>query len=94
MIGLIYSRRTLIWLLLAGTTVLSWGMGHGAGFSDSRFASSSIILLAMIKIRYVILEFMELRHAPLPARIVAEVWGGVLCLTLLGLYWHGMGVPT
>ena len=89
MIELILSRRTLIWLLLTGATMLSWEMGHGAGFSDVRYASSSIIVLALIKIRYVMLEFMELRNAPVRVRVVAEVWVVVVCSTLLVLYLSG-----
>ena len=91
MIALILSRKTLILFVLAGATLLSWGMGHGAGFGDIRNASTSIIVLALIKIRYVILEFMELRHAPLLVRIVAEAWVAVVCLALVVLYWNGAG---
>ena len=90
MIDLILSRRTLILFFLAGATLLSWEMGHGVGFSDIRWASTCIIVLAFIKIRYVILEFMELRHSSMAARIVAEVWVVMVCLTLILLYWTGI----
>lgn len=88
---LIFSRRTLIWFVLAGATFLSWRMGHGAGETDLRYASTAVIVLASFKMRYVILDFMELRHAPAPMRIAAEVWVVVLCAALLVLYWNGAG---
>lgn len=91
---LIFGRRTLIWFVLTGATFLSWRMGHGAGATDLGYASTAIIALASFKIRYVILDFMELRHAPVPMRIAAEVWVVVLCATLLVLYWNGAGART
>ena len=86
---LIVSRRTLIWLVLVGTTILSWTMGHRARAAGLAYASTAVIVLAGFKIRYVMLDFMELRHAPLPMRIAAEVWVVGLCATLLVLYWAG-----
>ena len=91
MISLVFSRKTLIFFILAGATLLSWEMGHGAGFGDIRYTSTSIIVLALIKIRYVVLEFMELRQAPFLVRMVAEAWVSVVCLTLVVLYWNRAG---
>ncbi|MBT8340354.1 MAG: cytochrome C oxidase subunit IV family protein [Desulfatitalea sp.] len=91
--ALILSRVTLIWLILAGATLLSWEMGHGAGFDDIRYASTSIIAIVFIKIRFVILEFMELRHAPVPVRVAAEAWVVVVGTVLIVLYWSRIGAP-
>jgi hypothetical protein len=86
---LILNRRTVILILLAGATALSWMMGHETGFDIGVYAGCSVILLAMIKIRYVMLEFMELRGAPMAIRVTAETWTIVVCTTLLGLYLKG-----
>jgi hypothetical protein len=87
--SLIFSRVSLVWFLLVAATAISWEMGHGAGFEDIRYASTAIIVIAFIKVRYVILDFMEIRHAPIWMRAVGIVWVLVVCSALVGLYWHG-----
>jgi Prokaryotic Cytochrome C oxidase subunit IV len=89
MAALLFTRTTLIWLLLVGATVLSWAMGHGAGFADLRYASITIIVVALVKVRFVILEFMEIRTAPLFMRLTAEIWLLVIGAVLIILYWKG-----
>ncbi len=89
MAALLLTRTTLVWLLLVGATALSWAMGHGAGFADSRYAGVAIIVVALIKVRFVILEFMEIRTAPLFMRLTAEIWLLVIGTVLITLYWKG-----
>ena len=57
---LLRSRITLVWFLLVAATALSWELGHGAGFDDVHYASVAIIIVAFIKVRFVILDFMEI----------------------------------
>jgi hypothetical protein len=80
------TRITAVWLGLVGATVLSWELGHGIGFEDPRHAGAAILVVALIKVRYVILDFMEIRHAPRAMRWVGEVWGVAVCAALVGLY--------
>ena len=89
MVSLLRTRVTLVWFLLVMATALSWGMGHGVGFDNVRHASVAIIAVAFIKVRFVILDFMEIRHAPLFMRIVGIIWVVVVCTALVVLYWHG-----
>jgi Prokaryotic Cytochrome C oxidase subunit IV len=86
---LLRTRITLVWFFLIAATALSWEMGHGIGFNDLRYASIAIIVVAFIKVRLVILDFMEIRHAPVVMRIVGELWVALICTTLVLLYWHG-----
>jgi len=72
-------------LALVAATLISWGFGHGRGL-DPRAAGIAVIIIAFLKIRYVILDFMELRAAPLVMRMAAEAWCIVVCSTLLLLY--------
>jgi Prokaryotic Cytochrome C oxidase subunit IV len=88
--SLILRPVTIIWLVLVGATVFSWLMGHGVGVHDLRQASIAILVIAFIKVRFVILDFMEIRGAPLPMRIVGEVWCLVICTVLIALYLHGV----
>ncbi len=91
MASLVRSRITLVWFLLVAATAISWEMGHGAGFDDLRYASIAIIVVAFIKVRFVILDFMEIRTAPLFMRIIGATWCVVVCTALVTLYWHGAG---
>lgn len=88
---LIRSRATLIWALLVGATLLSWELGHGLGVQDTRVAGSLILIVAMVKVRFVMLDFMEIRHAPPWMRIGAEVWTVGLAALLVALFFRTGG---
>lgn len=82
MITLFFNRVTLIWLFLLAATFLSIGFGQGIGNTSQ--AGVWILAVSIIKARFVMFEFMELRHAPLVMRIVADCWC-VLIFVLLTL---------
>lgn len=86
MAWLLRSRYTVIWLALVGATLLSWALGGGAG-DDKTLAASGIILVSLIKVRYVVLDFMELRRAPKLMRLVAELWISLLAIVLVTMLW-------
>lgn len=83
---MIRSRITLVWALLVGATLLSWELGHGMGIHDARVAGSLILVVAMIKVRFVMLDFMEIRHAPAWMRASAEIWTVALAALLVALF--------
>jgi hypothetical protein len=82
---LFLNRLSLVWLILVGVTALSWEAGHGA-LSDLDLARAAVIGVAFFKVRYVILDFMEIRHAPVAMRMVGEIWAVSVCAVLIGLY--------
>ena len=83
MTAILWSRNTLIWVVLVGATALSWSVGHGLGISNARVGGVVILLTAFVKVRFVIVEFMEIRGAPIWMRRAAD--GGVLVVAgLLG----------
>jgi hypothetical protein len=84
--SLIFSYISFVWCLLIAATVLSWEMGHGFGFRNIQHTGMAIIVIAFIKVRYVILDFMEIRSAPLFIRLIFEAWIVIVCSTLLMLY--------
>jgi len=43
-------------------------------------------LIAAVKVRYVMLDFMELRQAPLPVRAAFEAWPWVVAAIILGFW--------
>jgi Na+/proline symporter len=64
-------RLTAIWaLLMAATCTSTWLLTEGA--VGTTLAEGGIFLIAAIKVRFVMLDFMALRHAPLPVRAAFE----------------------
>lgn len=88
--NLIFTRISLVWLLLVGATAMSWELGHGFGVHDVRTAGAMIIAIAFIKVFFVIMEFMEIRGAPLFMRAVGVAWLVVVCSVLVTLQ---LGTP-
>lgn len=84
-------RTTLIWLLLMLATLLSWHLGHGTAPGAQRGGTSvAILVIALVKARFVFLEFMELRGAPWPLRLAFEAWAVLVCVVLIALYGSGL----
>ena len=85
------ARITLIWVGLIVATALSYQFGHGLGFGEKfHYATAAILIISFVKIRFVFLDFMELRTAPMPLRMAFEVWAVSICVILIGLYWFGV----
>jgi cytochrome c oxidase subunit IV len=88
--SLFRQRITTVWVLLIAATGLSWEFGHGLGVGGSyRLATTAVVLIAFIKVRFIFLDFMELRTAPLPLRLTFEGWSIIVCGTIMALYWTG-----
>jgi hypothetical protein len=73
-----------VWAVLVGATLVSWAVGsdHGTG----SFIAVVVLGVALVKVRFVGLDFMELRHAPLPLRAAFECYCVVLWAALTGMY--------
>jgi hypothetical protein len=74
----------VVWAVLVVATLLSWGVGseHGTG----SLIAVVVLGVATIKVRFVGLDFMELRHAPYPLRAAFEGYCVLLWCTLAGMY--------
>ena len=82
-------RLTLTCLVLVGITLMSWAIGvrHGHhAFSLNAGITIGVIVMAAVKVRIIAWEFMELRHAPLAMRRIADGLLAGLMTTLLVLY--------
>lgn len=78
------NRSGLSWLLLIAATLVSWAVG---GEHDvESFIAVIVLAIAAAKIRLVGLDFMELRHAPIPLRAAFEMYCVLLWALLSGLY--------
>jgi len=87
--ALLRHRVTPIWLLLVAATGLSWWMGSdGAGVTaDVRLISTIVLVVAFIKVRFVIRYFMEVRTANVWLKLIADAWVVIVCGAVLTLYW-------
>ncbi len=83
--SLLYSKETLIWLVLMAITLVSWVVGthHGAVFDQAFLEMSMIMILAFYKARLVILNFMEVNHAPATLKLSCEAWVIASCIMVL-----------
>lgn len=76
---------TVIWaaLMLATCASTWWLSGDGAA---PTVATVAIVVIAAVKIRFVLLHFMELKDAPTAWRAVFEAWLVVVTAIIVGLY--------
>ncbi len=81
---LVRNRAGFSWLLLVAATVVSWALGadHGTG----SLVALVVLGIAAWKVRLVGLDFMELRHAPIPLRAAFEFYCFAIWAVLSGLY--------
>jgi hypothetical protein len=82
--SLLRARSTAVWLPLVAMTLVSWALGadHGVGST----IAVVVLVLAVVKVRFVGLDFMELRTAPLILRALFEAYCIVLWMVLTGMY--------
>ena len=74
-------RVTWVWLgLVMLTCVTTWGLSKD--LFRTAVAVVGIFLIAAVKVRNVMLDFMELRNAPIPVRAVFEAWPFVAAVIL------------
>lgn len=85
---LLRARSTFVWVVLVGATIASWTLG-----SEHRIGSGIgvvVLGIALIKVRFVGLDFMELRNAPRALRGMFEAYCVALWGVLAGMYsWLG-----
>ncbi|RLA44053.1 MAG: hypothetical protein DRR06_10665 [Gammaproteobacteria bacterium] len=80
---------TPIWLLLMIATGLSWWLGVDAGREEDlnyHLISTTLIIIAFIKVRFVMRYFMEVRTAPLSLRLICDAWIVVVCSAIVWLF--------
>lgn len=88
--NLILTPATLVWFIITGATAFSWSLAMGMPVeqSDSNmWTTITLMVIAFVKVRLVIMWFMEVRTAPLPLRIIGEAWTLAACTAVLVLYW-------
>lgn len=73
------------WAVLIIATLITWYLGEVGAAGTA--AIVAMLIIAFIKGRLVILDFMELRNAPLMWRLLLEGWLIVVSSMILLAYW-------
>jgi heme/copper-type cytochrome/quinol oxidase subunit 4 len=78
-------RVTMVWLgLIMLTCVTTWGLSKDL-FSPA-VGVVGIFVIAAVKVTYVVLDFMELRDAPIPVRVAFQAWPLIVAAMILGFW--------
>jgi hypothetical protein len=90
-----FSKRLLfVWLLLSSLTIGYLWLDHSADHDGLLLPSAavtvSVIVIALVKVRIIFREFMEVRQAPVVLRRLTDAWVIVMAVFLLGSYFLGI----
>jgi hypothetical protein len=85
-------RLLLVWVILASLTLGYLWIDHSVDGSarSSAVITSSVIVIALIKVRIIFREFMEVRQAPVLLCRLTDAWVILIGASLLGCYFMGM----
>ena len=89
-------RLLIVWLTLTAMTLAYVWIDHTADHNGTLRASTvvtvSAIVIALIKVRIIFREFMEVRHAPALLCRLTDAWVVLIGVCLLGSYFVGSAV--
>ncbi|OBF04252.1 hypothetical protein A5730_19795 [Mycobacterium sp. ACS4054] len=91
--GIKFNKRLpVVWLILASLTLTYLWIDRSAGGSlrSSAVVTSSVIVIALVKVRIIFLEFMEVRNAPVLLCRLTDAWVAVMAAAMLGCYFVGL----
>jgi hypothetical protein len=89
-------RLFVVWLALEAITVAQLAVGSLEGRSacvPNAAIAASAIGIALVKVRIIFREFMEVRHAPVLLCRLTDLWVALTGVTLLGGYLAGLAFP-
>ncbi len=85
-----------VWLILVAISLGYLWIDHVATHEGVPIASTVVtvfaICFALIKVRIIMREFMEVRSAPMALRRLTDFWVLLMAVALLGVYFAGMAV--
>lgn len=91
------TRLIAVWLGLSAITLMQLGVGSLEGQDALRpnaAITSGAIGIALVKVRIILREFMEVRHAPVLLCRLTDLWVVSTGAILLGCYFFGMAFST
>ena len=89
-----FEKRLLVVVLaLSAITMVSVWIGSRDGqdvLRPNAAATTSAIVIALVKSRFIFREFMDVRHAPVLLGRLTDLWLVVTGASLLGCYFFGL----
>lgn len=80
-----YRSPTVIWLaLMVVTIVTTWLLSDS--WLEAKVGIASTFVLVAWKVRLILLDFMELRHAPRLPRLAFELWSVGVPVMIVSFY--------
>lgn len=90
------TRLLIVWVILtAMTLVYVWldeAVDQNGALKASTVVTVSAIAIALVKVRIIFREFMEVRHAPVLLCRLTDGWVVLIGICLLGSYFVGSAV--
>ncbi|SPM34669.1 hypothetical protein MRAB57_2489 [Mycobacterium rhizamassiliense] len=90
-----FNKRLLfVWMILAALTLGYLFIDHSVDGSlrSSAVVTSSVIVIALVKVRIIFREFMEVRDAPVLLCRLTDAWVLLIGVALLSCYFVGLQV--
>lgn len=87
-------RLAIVWLLLSlvsAAYLLVGRPGDPTALQASTAITIGVIAIALVKVRIIMREFMEVRHAPPLLHRLTDLWLLVTACSLIGIYLFGEG---
>jgi hypothetical protein len=85
----------IVWLILSAITLVYLWVGSldpARALRPSALVTTSAIVMALVKVRIIFREFMEVRHAPVLLCRLTDGWVVLMAVCLLGSYFVGMAI--
>ena len=89
-------RLMAVWLALSAITLAQLGVGSAggrSGLAPNGAVAAAAIGIALIKVRIIIREFMEVRHAPVLLCRLTDLWVVLTGAMLLAGHLAGSAFP-
>ena len=90
-----FNKRLLfVWVILAALTLAYLWIDQSVdgALQSSAVVTSSVIVIALVKVRIIFREFMEVRDAPVLLCRLTDAWVVLIAAVLLACYFVGMQV--
>ena len=87
-------RLRIAWLTVSlatlGYLAIDYSVDRGGILRASTAVTVAAIVIALVKVRIIFREFMEVRQAPALLMRLADVWVVIMAVSLLGSYFIGL----
>lgn len=90
-----FNKRLLfVWVILAALTLAYLWIDRSVdgALQSSAVVTSSVIVIALVKVRIIFREFMEVRDAPVLLCRLTDAWVVLIAAVLLACYFAGLQV--